>query len=211
MERERRGQRRAVARRADAGRGSGQGVASEGFTLETVRRTAARRPGTVVDQAPQAGAELEEGAQVMAVVSSGQRAGDGAEPRRQHRRRGRAAARRRRACRRSGRRSTRRSRRAPSWRRTRPTERDVPKGSTVTLSVSSGKGQVKVPAVQGMSQADAVTAIVDAGLVAGLDPGAVAEAAGHGDRPGSAGEPGSACAARRCGSTSPAGRRRRRR
>ena len=31
--------------------------------------------------------------------------------------------------------------------------------------MSSGKGQVKVPAVQGMSQADAVTAIVDAGLV----------------------------------------------
>jgi serine/threonine-protein kinase len=35
----------------------------------------------------------------------------------------------------------------------------------VTLSVSTGKGQVKVPAVQGMSQADAVTAITDAGLV----------------------------------------------
>ena len=35
----------------------------------------------------------------------------------------------------------------------------------MTLSVSSGKGQVKVPAVQGMSQGDAVKAITDAGLV----------------------------------------------
>src|SRR5207253_3827247 len=41
----------------------------------------------------------------------------------------------------------------------------VPKGSTVTLSVSTGKGQVKVPAVLAMSQADAVSAIVAAGLV----------------------------------------------
>ena len=33
------------------------------------------------------------------------------------------------------------------------------KGSIVTVSVSSGKGQVKVPAVQGTSQSDAVKAI----------------------------------------------------
>jgi beta-lactam-binding protein with PASTA domain len=41
----------------------------------------------------------------------------------------------------------------------------LPKGATVTLSVSSGKGQVKVPAVQGMSQSEALKAITDAGLV----------------------------------------------
>ena len=38
-------------------------------------------------------------------------------------------------------------------------------GSHQTLSVSSGKGQVKVPDLKGMSQTDAVAAIVNAGLV----------------------------------------------
>ena len=38
-------------------------------------------------------------------------------------------------------------------------------GSNVTLSVSNGKGHVKVPAVEGMTQSDAVAAIANAGLV----------------------------------------------
>ena len=41
----------------------------------------------------------------------------------------------------------------------------VGKGTIVGLAVSNGQGQVKVPAVQGSSQADAVKAITEAGLV----------------------------------------------
>src|SRR5262245_65624375 len=42
-----------------------------GFTLEIVRRTGNEAPGEVVDQAPQAGAGLDDGSQIMAVVSAG--------------------------------------------------------------------------------------------------------------------------------------------
>jgi eukaryotic-like serine/threonine-protein kinase len=41
----------------------------------------------------------------------------------------------------------------------------VGKGTTVGLAVSTGQGQVKVPSAQGQSQADAVKAVTDAGLV----------------------------------------------
>ena len=64
----------------------------------------------------------------------------------------------------------------------------VPKGSTVTLRVSSGTGEVKVPAVEGQNLNDAVATVVRAGLVARRDPGPVAGAEGHGHRAGSAGE-----------------------
>ena len=46
-------------------------TAARGFILKTVQRPAAGPSGTVVDQAPQQGAELESGSQVMAVVSGG--------------------------------------------------------------------------------------------------------------------------------------------
>ena len=41
----------------------------------------------------------------------------------------------------------------------------VAKGTSIGLAVSTGQGQVKVPGVQGTSQADAVKAVTDAGLV----------------------------------------------
>ena len=47
-------------------------AAADGFTLKTVRTPASQPAGIVVDQAPQPGADLEKGAQVMAVVSAGQ-------------------------------------------------------------------------------------------------------------------------------------------
>ena len=105
------------------GAGAGQGVGGRLHARDAVARRPAQPAGTVVDQAPQAGAELEKGAQVMAVVSAGQAAGDGAEARRQHGRRRRAAARVRGPAGGRESRSTRRSRRASSSRRTRPMER----------------------------------------------------------------------------------------
>jgi eukaryotic-like serine/threonine-protein kinase len=138
-------------------------TASSGFTLKTIRRTASAAPGTVVDQAPQPGADLEEGAQVMAVVSSGQEqatvpqlVGSTAEAAEQ-------------LLEAQGLVTTRKSIDSAKPKGTvvaqDPDEGEqLPKGSTVTISVSTGEGRVKVPAVQGMSQADAVAAVVDAGL-----------------------------------------------
>jgi beta-lactam-binding protein with PASTA domain len=139
-------------------------ASAAGFTLETIHQASSQPSGVVFDQAPQAGAELEGGAQVMAVVSSGQQqvtvprvvgtqlsaaerllTDIGLQP------------------------ST------ESVKSTRPkgfvVAQDpadgtkVPKGSTVTLRVSNGAGQVKVPAVEGMNLNDAVAAIVRAELV----------------------------------------------
>src|SRR3954453_2173429 len=47
-------------------------ASADGFTLETLSRPSGQPAGTVIDQAPQAGAGLESGAQVMAVVSGGE-------------------------------------------------------------------------------------------------------------------------------------------
>src|SRR5580765_2310958 len=47
-------------------------ASTDGFTLETLTRESAQPAGKVIDQAPQAGAGLESGAQLMAVVSAGQ-------------------------------------------------------------------------------------------------------------------------------------------
>jgi serine/threonine-protein kinase len=139
-------------------------AASRGFTLKIVRRGAAAAPGTVVDQAPQPGAGLEGGSQLMAVVSAGRQqvtvpklVGSTATAAEQ-------------LLVGQGLQANKKTVDSPKPKGTvvaqDPAEgTKVPKGSTVTLSVSSGKGQVKVPAVQGMSQADAVSAIVAAGLV----------------------------------------------
>jgi beta-lactam-binding protein with PASTA domain len=139
-------------------------AAARGFTLKTVRRPAAGPPGTVVDQAPQPGAELESGSQVMAVVSAGREqvtvpklVGSKVEAAEQ-------------LLTAQGLKATRRTvdstKPAGIVVAQSPAEgTKLPKGATVTLSVSSGKGQVKVPAVQGMSQSDAVKAILNAGLV----------------------------------------------
>lgn len=139
-------------------------ASSEGFTLKTVRIPAAATPGTVVDQAPQAGADLEDGSQVMAVVSAGREqvtvpnlVGSTADDAEQ-------------LLDSAGLQAERKTVDSPKPQGTVVAQdpadgAQVPKSSTVTLSVSSGKGQVKVPAVIGMSQADAVAAVVNAGLV----------------------------------------------
>jgi len=139
-------------------------AAARGFTLKTVQRPAAGPPGTVVDQAPQPGADLESGSQVMAVVSAGREqvtvpklVGGKADAAEQ-------------LLTAQGLKATRRTvdstKPAGIVVAQSPTEgTKLPQGATVTLSVSSGKGQVKVPAVQGMNQADAVNAILKAGLV----------------------------------------------
>jgi serine/threonine-protein kinase len=139
-------------------------ASSEGFVLKVVRRPAGAPSGTVVDQAPQAGADLEDGAQVMAVVSSGQEqvtvpnlvgtTADAAEQ----------------LLETAGLKAERKTIDSAKPKGIVVAQdpgdgTEVANGSTVTLSVSSGKGTVKVPAVSGMSQADAVTAIVNAGLV----------------------------------------------
>jgi eukaryotic-like serine/threonine-protein kinase len=139
-------------------------AASRGFTLKTVPRAGGQPAGTVVDQAPQAGAELEDGAQVMAVVSAGQEqvtvpklVGSTADAAEQ-------------LLDAQGLQTNRKTI-ASAKAKGIVVAQDpadgtrVPKGTTVTLSVSNGNGQVKVPAVQGMSQADAVEAITNAGLV----------------------------------------------
>jgi beta-lactam-binding protein with PASTA domain len=139
-------------------------ASARGFTLKTVRRTAASSPGRIVDQAPQPGAELESGSQVMAVVSAGREqvtvpklVGSKVEAAEQ-------------LLTAQGLKSIRRTvdstKPAGIVVAQSPAEGTrLPKGATVTLSVSSGKGRVKVPSVAGMSQRDAVKAIVDAGLV----------------------------------------------
>jgi beta-lactam-binding protein with PASTA domain len=139
-------------------------AAARGFTLKTIRRPAAGPPGTVVDQAPQPGAELESGSQVMAVVSAGRvqvtvpkLIGSKADAAEQLLTTQGLLAIRRKVD------STKPAGIVVAQSPAEGTK--LPKGATVTLSVSSGKGQVKVPAVQGMSQSDAVKAILNAGLV----------------------------------------------
>ncbi len=139
-------------------------AASRGFILTTVRQTADRPAGTVIDQAPQTGADLEKGAQVMVVVSSGREqatvpnlVGSKADAAEQ-------------LLTAQGLQATRQKINSAKPEgivvAQDPTDgTKLPRGSIVTLSVSNGEGRVKVPAVQGMSQADAVAAITDAGLV----------------------------------------------
>jgi beta-lactam-binding protein with PASTA domain len=138
-------------------------AASRGFTLKTVRRAAAAPPGRVVDQAPQSGADLEKGSQMMVVVSSGRQqatvpklVGSTAD----------AADQLLTAQGLQTNRKTVDSAKPKGIVVAQDPEEGtrLPKGSTVTISVSSGEGRVSVPAVQGMSQADAVAAVVDAGL-----------------------------------------------
>lgn len=139
-------------------------TASAGFTLETLSKQSSQPAGTVVDQAPQAGAGLEKNAQVMAVVSAGQAqiqvpklVGSTATAAEQLLQSQGLSATKRTVD------STKPKGIVVSQDPTEGTK--VPKGSTVGLAVSSGQGQVKVPAVQGMTTTDAVNAITQAGLV----------------------------------------------
>jgi beta-lactam-binding protein with PASTA domain len=134
------------------------------FSLITVSRPSGEPAGTVTMQAPGAGAALETGSNMMVVVSAGQqqvtvpkligstqtaaeqllesqglqanvRNVDSTKPK------GIVVA------------------------QDPPEATRVPKGTSVGLAVSTGQGQVKVPGVQGTSQADAVRAVTEAGLV----------------------------------------------
>jgi beta-lactam-binding protein with PASTA domain len=137
---------------------------SRGFILKTVRRSAATPPGRVVDQAPQPGADLEDGSQVMVVVSAGRQqvtvpklVGSTADAAEQ-------------LLTAQGLQAIKKTIDSPKPKGIVVVQDPadgtrVPKGSTVTLSVSNGQGEVKVPAVQGMSESDAVAAIVGANLV----------------------------------------------
>jgi serine/threonine-protein kinase len=139
-------------------------AAGRGFTLKTVRQPGAGPPGTVVDQAPQPGAELEKGSQVMAVVSAGRQ--QVTVPKLIGSKAGAAEQLLTAQGLKAIRRTVDSTKPAGIVVAQSPAEgTKLPKGATVTLSVSSGKGQVKVPAVLGLSQSDAVKAITDAGLV----------------------------------------------
>ena len=139
-------------------------TASQGFTLQTLSKPASRPAGTVVDQAPQAGAGLEKGAQVMAVVSAGVQ--QVTVPKLT----GSTATAAEQLLTSQGLSATKKTVDSTKPKgiviAQDPTEgTKVSKGTIVGLSVSSGQGQVKVPAVQGMTSAAAVTAITNAGLI----------------------------------------------
>jgi eukaryotic-like serine/threonine-protein kinase len=139
-------------------------AAARGFVLKTVRRPAARPPGTVADQAPQSGADLQRGSTVLVVVSSGRQqptvpkliGSKAAAAQQLLTAQGLHAITKTVA-------STNPSGIVVAQDPTDGTR--LPAGSAVTLSVSSGQGQVKVPLVEGLSQNEAVTAVAKAGLL----------------------------------------------
>src|SRR3954467_9088798 len=139
-------------------------ASADGFTLETLSRPSGQPAGTVIDQAPQAGAGLESGAQVMALVSGGQ--AQVSVPKLT----GSTASAAEQLLTSQGLQSTQRSVDSTKPKgivvaQDPPEGTKVAKGTSVGLAVSSGQGTVKVPAVQGTTQADAVAAITKAGLV----------------------------------------------
>jgi len=139
-------------------------ASADGFTLETLSRPSGQPSGSVIDQAPQAGAGLESGAQVMAVVSGGQ--AQVTVPKLI----GSTATAAEQLLESQGLQSNERSVDSTKAKgivvaQDPPEGTKVAKGTSVGLAVSSGQGTVKVPAVQGTTQADAVSAITKAGLV----------------------------------------------
>jgi eukaryotic-like serine/threonine-protein kinase len=139
-------------------------AATDGFTLETLSRPSGQPSGTVIDQAPQAGAGLEKGAKVMAIVSGGQ--AQVTVPKLT----GSTVTAAEQLLESQGLTATQRSVDSTKPKgivvaQDPPDGTKVAKGTSVGLAVSSGNGTVKVPAVQGTSQADAVSAITSAGLV----------------------------------------------
>src|SRR3954452_598769 len=139
-------------------------ASSDAFPLEPVSRASGQPSGTVIDQAPQAGAGLESGAQVMALVSGGQ--AQVSVPKLT----GSTATAAEQLLTSQGLQSTQRSVDSTKPKgivvaQDPPEGTKVAKGTSVGLAVSSGQGTVKVPAVQGTTQADAVSAITKAGLV----------------------------------------------
>jgi eukaryotic-like serine/threonine-protein kinase len=135
-----------------------------GFVLKTVAKNTGQPAGTVVDQAPQTGANLEPGSQVMAVVSGGTQQvtvpkliGSTATAAEQ-------------LLTSQGLTANKKSVASTHPKGIvvgqDPAEGSkVAKGSSVGLSVSNGQGQVKVPSLQGQSTSNAVNSITSAGLI----------------------------------------------
>jgi serine/threonine-protein kinase len=137
---------------------------SRGFTLKVVRRAEPGTPAVVSDQAPQPGASLEAGAQMMAVVPSGRR--QVAVPSLV----GLTYARAEQLMESLGlqlRKATVVSAKPKGMIVSQDPKagEQEPRGATIAVVVSTGTGRVAVPSVEGSSQADAVKKIVDAGLV----------------------------------------------
>jgi len=137
---------------------------ARGFTLKTVARTASAPAGTVLDQAPQPGADLQRHSQLMAVVSSGRAqvsVPDVAGLKLTAAQKVLTTAH-----------LTVQSKVVPSPKpqdtvlsQDPPAGTRVASGSSVTLTVAKGPALVTVPALQGLTQANAVAAIQNAGLV----------------------------------------------
>jgi serine/threonine-protein kinase len=134
------------------------------FSLVTVSRPAGEPAGTVIMQAPEAGADLSSGSQMMVIVSAGQQ--QVTVPKLT----GSTQAAAEQLLESQGLQANVRN--VDSTRpkglvvaQDPPEGTKVPKATSVGLAVSTGQGQVEVPAVQGTSQADAVRAVTEAGLV----------------------------------------------
>jgi len=141
-----------------------QDAFARGFALKTVTRTANGPPGTVLDQAPQPGADLQRHASLMAVVSSGRAqisvpnvVGLKLKAAQQVLTTAKLTA---------------QSKAVPSKQsadtvlsQDPPAGSRVAGGSSVTLTVAKGSTLVAVPTLQGLSEANAVSAIKNAGLV----------------------------------------------
>ena len=137
---------------------------ARGFTLKTVRQPSSAPSGRTVEQAPQPGADLESGSQVMVIVSAGRQ--QVTVPKLV----GSSAAAAEQLLTAQGLQAIKKTADSPKPKGIVVAQDPAdgtraPKGSTVTLSVSNGQGEVKVPAVQGMSQGEAVPAILAASLV----------------------------------------------
>ncbi len=137
---------------------------TRGFALKVVRRAASQPAGTVLDQAPQPGAALERRATMMAVVSSG--AAQAAVPDVVGLKL--AAAQKVLSTARFVVQSTVVASTKPQGTvlsQDPPAGSRVARGSNVTLTVARGRALVAVPALQGLTEENAVVAIRNAGLV----------------------------------------------
>ena len=134
------------------------------FSLITISRPSGEPAGTVTQQAPEAGAALETGSNMMVVVSGGQQ--QVSVPKLI----GSTQTAAEQLLESQGLQANTRNVDSTKAKgivvaQDPPEGTKVAKGTSIGLAVSTGQGQVKVPAVQGTSQADAVQAVTDAGLV----------------------------------------------
>jgi serine/threonine-protein kinase len=157
-----------VGQREDAAQASAQG---KGLSLTTVVRPSGEPAGTVIDQAPDAGAHLEHGARVMAVVSAGK--GEITIPSLVGMQKDAAVAALKTSQLQAKVKEVESDKPAGTVVSQSPTAgENVARNSLVALVVAKGKSggattgnKVPVPSVVGMTEADAVTALQDAKLV----------------------------------------------